>query len=303
MANLRKTKKALKRIKAPKKKTRASILWFPIALILVAYLCVPPALALMSNDIISITYVTLDEEKIDGEVRIALISDMHLKEFGKDNIELVKTIDMLDPDLIAICGDMSEKGNKNYTPIMTLCKQLVDIAPVYYAYGNREFHDILFEGSTLDKDLADIGVNVLSDTYCTVEVNGNLIDLGGLNEDPTQYEKYGKGFIDYYLTSPNMRVLLTHNPGHYDTRYKYEGAGSMIGTDIDVVMCGHRHGGQVVLPQRGGLYHPDVGLFPDFVEGVTEVEGTNVIVTRGLSADNDLPRINNPPEVVMVILN
>ncbi len=303
MAKLRKAKKALKRLKLQRKRSKASVLWFPIALAVIVCLCIPSAVALINNDELSITYITLDEEKINSDVRIALISDMHMKEFGEDNIELVKTIDMLEPDLIAICGDMSQKNNKNFEPIITLCKQLVDIAPVYYAYGNREFHDILFEGSTLDKELTDIGVTVLSDIYCTVEINGNLIDLGGLNEDPTQYEKYGKGFIDYYLTSENTRVLLTHNPGHYDTRYKYEGAGAMIGTDIDVVMCGHRHGGQIILPRLGGLYHPDVGFFPDFLEGVTEVEGTSVIVSRGLSGDDGMPRINNPPEVVLVILN
>lgn len=72
---------------------------------------------------------------------------------------------------------------------------------------------------------------------------------------------------------------------------------------IDVAFCGHRHGGQIDVPKLGGLYMPEVGLFPRLTKGDTLVENTHVVVSRGLSDHHRIPRINNPHELLVVTLN
>ena len=52
------------------------------------------------------TFYEIDDNKIDGPIRIVQLSDLHLREFGEHNSELVNEIIRLKPDLIAMTGDM-----------------------------------------------------------------------------------------------------------------------------------------------------------------------------------------------------
>ena len=73
--------------------------------------------------------------------------------------------------------------------------------------------------------------------------------------------------------------------------------------DIDLVVSGHLHGGQVILPLLGGLWAPDQGFFPEYDYGKFDLNGTDIIITTGLgSSDEKLPRFNNPPEIAVIDL-
>lgn len=67
------------------------------------------------------------------DLRIVLLSDLHLSEYGTDNADLVQKVRNLAPDLIAVAGDMDIDTNPDYSLVLSLMRQLVDIAPVYYA--------------------------------------------------------------------------------------------------------------------------------------------------------------------------
>ena len=85
------------------------------------------------------TFYDIDSEKIYEDIRIVNLSDLHLKEFGKNNEKLVKRVRALSPDIITISGDMTNKDNSDFSVVYTLCKQLVKIAPTYYCLGNHEY--------------------------------------------------------------------------------------------------------------------------------------------------------------------
>jgi predicted MPP superfamily phosphohydrolase len=69
------------------------------------------------------------------------------------------------------------------------------------------------------------------------------------------------------------------------------------------VLTGHIHGGQIIIPGKGGLISPDVEFFPEYYDGLYELGGecnTRMIVSRGIG-NSVLPlRINNYPELVVV---
>ena len=178
--------------------------------------------------------------------------------------------------------------------------QLVEIAPVYYVPGNHEWPKIVFEGSTLASDLEALGVHFLADKYETVTIGSNTLLIGGIAEAPVSYEKYASGFLEDFAAQPGYKMLLVHYPEYYA-----EDTGALIGKDIDMALCGHAHGGQVRLPFLGALYTPDQGFLPDLTEGVQTISGTKVIISRGLGDDvgQILPRINNPPELVIIDAN
>ncbi len=87
-------------------------------------------------------------------------------------------------------------------------------------------------------------------------------------------------------------ILLSHRPELFDV---YHEAG------IDLVLCGHAHGGQVRLPFIGA-FAPNQGFFPEYTAGLYRQGDTQMVVSRGLGNSSFPIRINNPPELVVITL-
>lgn len=91
--------------------------------------------------------------------------------------------------------------------------------------------------------------------------------------------------------SSSFSILLTHRPELVEF-YKETG--------FDLILAGHAHGGQVILPGiLNGLYAPHQGWFPKYAGGRYDLGGKTMIVSRGLSKYVK-PRIFNRPELVIV---
>ncbi len=269
-------------------------------LFLLAFLGVLPDS--MKNQTFETTEININTHKLQNPIRLAVLSDLHMHEYGKDNADLISAVRELDPDLIAVIGDMMNKSENEYGIVITLCRQLTEIAPVYFVYGNHEYDMIIKEKSKIGDDLKEIGVNVLDSEWRTIEVNGDLIDIGGLSRSPRYYNWTDTLMMQSYMQSKNFRLLLVHDPGFFDPRYTTNPDKTLIGKPIDVALCGHRHGGQIDIPYIGGLYMPDVGFFPDLTARDNLVGKTHVIISRGLGDHNILPRINNPYEILSVTI-
>ena len=241
------------------------------------------------------SFYQIQSEKLSDRMRIALLSDLHLKEYGEKNKDLLERIQQLKPDLIAVAGDMNLEENEDDHVVTELCTNLLEIAPVYYVMGNHEWQAKIEYGQSIVEDIEATGVNVLNDRWEEIEINGNTIKIGGLTEAPMHYEKYGKGFFENFEKEDGFKLLLTHYPEYF--------LGELENADIDVAMCGHAHGGQVRIPGVGGLYTKDQGWFPKLTEGVQQINGISVVISRGLGDSSEIPRINNPAELVIVDLN
>lgn len=102
-------------------------------------------------------------------------------------------------------------------------------------------------------------------------------------------------FLKDFQETDVLTLYMVHRPSCFLLRN-----GSSL-WDIDVVMSGHEHGGQVVLPYLGGLFSRERGFFPDYTHGSFVFGNTTLIVTSGLGSDDEFfRRFNNPPEMVLV---
>ena len=252
---------------------------------------------------------TISSDRINSEVKLALISDLHDHTFGEKNEELVQMLKEQGPDLILMAGDMINDISKDSHVAVELIEQVKDIAPVYYSLGNQE-EDYIGRGtSDLLNELKDAGAIVLDESYQDIQVNGNAIRLGGMYDyafaldgnntttkesmRPSLYQ-----FLTEFQDTDSCRLMMAHRPDSFifgDATRTWE---------IDLVVSGHNHGGQVILPFLGGIYGGDQGWFPKYVDGVHHFKKVkNMVITRGLgSGEEKLPRFNNKPEVVMIYL-
>ena len=263
-----------------------------IVLLLVG-LAVLTVIRLCDNSKFVVTFYEIEDKKIDNRIRIVQLSDLHVKEYGENNSDLVNEIIRLKPDLIAMTGDMVDMNETDYSVVVELCRQLVNVAPVYFCYGNHDKEVIrVKQTSTVNVDLEKLGVHVLHNKFVTVNVNGNLIDIGGLSANPGSMDAdYTQRFWHNYNNATNYKLLLVHYP-----QYFFKG-GPLEKSNVDMALCGHLHGGIVVIPFVGGLYHSVSGFLPQFTDGVHKVNGTWVVVSRGIGGKI---RVNNPPELVVV---
>ena len=264
-----------------------------LCILLVIVLCVC-VFNLTDQSKIDVTFYQVHSGKVSDNIRIVVIADLHLREFGKDNIRLVEQIEKLGPDIIACVGDSNIRQKSDYDIVLTLFKQLVGVAPVYYCLGNHEYEAMLFKDSKIDKDLEEIGVHVLNDESEIVNIKDTKLNIGGLSQGPRQFERYGHKFFDKYIEEDYFKLLLVHYPEEFQ--------GVIEQYPIDLALCGHAHGGQMILPLIGGVYSSGQGFLPKLTEGYHEIENSKVIISRGLGSSNIVPRVNNRPELVVVDL-
>lgn len=241
---------------------------------------------------------------ISDEIRIIQLTDLHNLEFGDNNIDLVLKVREQVPDLIFMTGDMFGQSD-NLHVIYSCIKQLSQIAPVYFSYGNHERSWENGTESELRKTLTEAGATVLNCEYIDIECKGESIRIGGyygyyraphMRTSDVEEQEKEIAFADDFEDTENIKLLLCHIPTAWvDWEYidKYP---------IDVVFTGHYHGGQIRLPFVGGLYAPYVGWFPENTKGIFEGQEATCILSTGLGSENWIPRINNPAEVVVIDL-
>lgn len=238
-------------------------------------------------------------------MRLVYLTDLHGKVFGADNDVLVQLVMEQEPDLILMTGDMMDKSDKDADIVCDLICQLTPIAPVYLCYGNHEYDWMEEHGESLTPVLTEAGATVLDVEYLDITVKGQELRLGGLmgyyrqpgmfpvSEEQRALElDFAKDFED----TDRYKILLNHIPTAWlDWEYidKYP---------VDLVLTGHYHGGQIRLPFVGGLYAPYIGLFPEYTEGMFTGEQATFILSNGLGSSPGIPRINNPPQIVVVDL-
>lgn len=313
-----------------KKKKTAKVLWFFFISLIFVMIAVSIAVIgcnYIGNRSFKETFYSVSSLKVNNKIRIVQISDLHSCSYGNDNYNLVYRIKKLKPDLIVYTGDIIDINANSQDNVIDFCKQVSNIAPSYYIYGNNEvekYYDIPLTQDSLDKKfgfndnnrkpevLLDItdgftkkleasGVKVLKNKYDTLTIGTTKVDIYGvLTSNPSAFWSYsGESFDEYiYSNDSHLKITAIHEPLLFE-EYSPDSWG-------DLMLAGHNHGGIFKIPMIGPLYTYDGGLLPErrghYVYGRYEVQGRPLIISSGLENKN-IFRINNMPELVVVDIN
>jgi len=264
---------------------------------LITVICIITVAVIVSASLIyhgewdlKVTKYTIENEKIKSPFRVALLADLHLREYGDGNVELLSEIKEQAPDIILVAGDMVDKKSDDIDIAVSLFEELCKITDVYFCLGNHERAVNNRTGTVFD-EMQKTGAVYLDNDDIKVQIKGQEILIGGLSSYPDYYTPY-YDFVAEYEKSDLFKLLLCHYPEYYP--------GTLEKYDLDLILSGHAHGGQVRLPLIGGVFAPEQGFFPEYTKGVYKSDTATMIVTAGLGDSNPFPRINNPPELVII---
>lgn len=217
-----------------------------------------------------------------GGLRIGLLTDIHRSRWVShdDVAQAVTTLMNERPDLIVLGGDYVTWGDRQF--VGPSAEGLAGIEARHGVFGILGNHD---DDHDMPAELTRKGVQMLKDARTRVTINGESLDLIGIRfwtrrqSDIASLAKGVKG----------TAVLLAHDP-----RRLAEAAVLRI----PLVLSGHTHGGQVVLPGLGAIA---AQKFP-VIAGIGRRDRTTMFVSRGLGTVYVPVRINCPPEVALLTL-
>ncbi|WP_243147904.1 MULTISPECIES: metallophosphoesterase [unclassified Coprococcus] len=244
------------------------------------------------NKHLETTHYTYAAEQLGADLegyRIVQISDLHNAKFGKNNQKLVGRIRECEPDMIVLTGDLVDSNHTNVDRAVQFVDEIVKICPVYYVTGNHEYWLEKSEYDELMDGLIGAGVVILDDQVVEISRGDAKFRLVGLDD-----KSLADGTLEALLSDEKeLTVVLAHEP-QYFARY--------AGTGVDLVLSGHAHGGQFRLPFVGGIVAPDQEFLPEYTSGEYYMDGTEMIVSRGLGNSVIPVRLFNYPEIVCVEL-
>jgi predicted MPP superfamily phosphohydrolase len=215
-------------------------------------------------------------------LRIGLLSDVHFGTFmpAEDVAAASALLRSERPDFIFLAGDYVTWSNRaSVVPCVRALMPLSAPLGVFAVVGN---HD---PEPAVNAAFEARGVQVLRDEHAHVVARGEAISVGGLRYWSTKTSDIDRVFSK----SSGFPILLAHDPRRLTQA-------AQVG--LPLVLSGHTHGGQVVIP---GLGAPAATRFP-VVAGVGRRGRTTLFVSRGLGTVMLPVRLNCPPEVAVLTL-
>jgi len=230
------------------------------------------------------------------EFTILHISDFHNASFGHQQESLVSIVDAIAPSIIVFTGDLIERRYDVNTQGLVLMEQLTNRYPVYFVTGNHEESMPHASYEQLLEDLQDKKVTLLNDTSIVLTKEESHLLLMGLRDalatDPSNYASLLEQ-MRKECGQDLFSLLLAHRPEFFN---------QYVEAQVDVVFSGHTHGGQIRIPWFGGIYAPNQGFFPTYMEGEYKQSRTRMFVNRGLGATVLPFRLFNPPDISVIQL-
>ena len=235
---------------------------------------------------------------------ITLISDIHAGQYmdERDMREYAEIVNEMNSDIICIPGDFV---NFDVRDIHPLAKAFRDMKAKYGVFGSLGNHDFFQDAEYVAKGIVNESpVTLLRNDAKKITINGKDLYIIGV-DDTRGAGAHMTAVINYYesvennlkASDPNFnnapKVLLCHKPYGFD---------ALAQKEIDLVLAGHTHGGQVVPIKLGNFNLSFAATVSKYIEGLYKIGKSNMYVSRGIGTVGLPIRINCPPEITKIKL-
>ncbi len=273
------------------------------------------AFALEPGFMLKVTNYDLDPAGWPAGLRlkVVVIADIHACEPWMSTERIRHICDVanaLQPDVIVLLGDYQAGMRMVTAPVYPdewgeAMSVLAAPLGVFGVLGNHDiWHGVLpgvkgDEGATVTRTLAHAGVRVLDNDAVRVSKDGRGVWIAGLADQMYDWDRanrkwIGRDDIDGTLkrvTDDAPVILLAHEPFIFQR----------VPARVTLTLCGHTHGGQVMLPFIGNpLLMRRVRAGHAY--GHVIEDGRHMIVSAGLGTSIVPARFMRPPEIVQINL-
>ncbi len=220
--------------------------------------------------------------------RIAQLSDLHVGSFDPKSraLEWVALSNALEPDLVAVTGDLVTSGRGFYRDVAEALGALRAKDGVFVSMGNHDQS----HNDELTRLVAEHGPTVLRDSSRVIRRGGAILNVAGIDGRVAVAQEVTRTVQGCVPGAPV--VLLAHYPWTFR-------AAAAAGADL--VLTGHTHGGQLAVPffsQRLNLAR----LTGQRSRGLVHSGKTAMYVNAGLGTTGPPMRLAVPPEIALITL-
>jgi uncharacterized protein len=217
--------------------------------------------------------------------RILHLSDLHLDVFQGMGAHLGKICSSLEFDVALITGDFRFHTHSDYYPVFQEAEELVESLKcphgVYGVLGNHDFLEFV-------PQLESRGIRVLLNESMELEKDGESIWVVGL-DDAHFYgaHDFKKGFES--VPEKDAKILMIHSPEVLEEAHRFQ---------VDFIISGHTHAGQVCLP--GGIpLWLNASCPRKYCRGAWNYKGIPGYTSSGAGSSGLPIRFNCPPEITL----
>ena len=232
----------------------------------------------------------------DG-IKIVHFSDLHYnRALSLDKVnKIVDEINLINPDIVVFTGDLIDKDvdltNKDYNNLINSLRKINSKYGKYAVMGNHDFYK--------DKDKV---INIYNDSNFKYLDNSSdiiyssdneAIFIGGVNTVSYQMDDVDKT-MEYFNNHDDMfKIILVHEPDIADK--------IVDSYNVDLILAGHSHNGQVRLPFIGALYKPPYAK--KYYDNYYDLNGTNLYISSGIGFSTLNYRLWNKPSINFYRIN
>ncbi len=223
-------------------------------------------------------------------LRIAVVSDLQSPLLGARERRVVELVSELAPDLLVFPGDLVAQSLDNELPFASARFVLNGVSARLGTFAVNGDVDLMV-GRGLVETVEGTPARLLANESVVLDV-GFPLELAGF--DPLEPEPFETAL--HARPRAAVRIAIVHQPVNVD---------SIGPAGFDLVIAGHTHGGQIVLPWLGAPM--TLSPLPNAINrgGLHQRAGTQLYVSRGVGTEAGFAppmRFRCPPEVTLLTL-
>ena len=232
----------------------------------------------------------------DG-LKIVHFSDLHYNRAIdiKKVKSIIEEINLINPDIVVFTGDLIDKDAKlNNNDYTELSKLLENINSKYGKYAILGNHDYQKDKEEIIKIYNNSDFKYLDNSNDIIySKNNQKIFIGGINTVTHHQDDLDKAMTINNEEDADYKIILVHEPDITDDIVKdYQ---------VNLILAGHSHNGQVRLPIIGAIYTPPYAK--KYYDNYYNVDGTNLYISSGIGVSTVNYRLFNHPSINFYRIN
>lgn len=217
------------------------------------------------------------------------LTDIHHGRFVRINYieKCLKLVLQQKPELVVITGDFVCGSAEYAKPLASTLKLISHKIPTYAVLGN---HDYWTDENIVEQELLKAKIHVFKNGNVSLNRNGGRIWLIGIDELWAGNPNLDKALEG--TKADEVKILLSHHPDVIENIKKDE---------VDLILCGHTHGGQVRFPLIGPIFVPSK-FGNKYAAGLFKIKNIQMYVNKGIGLVPPPVRFLARPEIAYITL-